>query len=69
MSSNASDLDPLLLLPIDSLAAWVKEREALLIAEENAMFQAARDRATTDEERAYWDEFIALRDRNQRLRA
>jgi hypothetical protein len=41
-----------------------QEREALLIAEEDAMFRAARDRATTDEERAYWGEFIELRQQN-----
>lgn len=44
--------------------AWVEEREAALIAAEDEMFRAARDRATTDEDRAYWDEFIALREQN-----
>lgn len=59
-------MDPVLLIPIDR--AWVEEREALLLEQENAMVWAARDRATTDEERAYWDDFIALRDVNPRKR-
>ena len=44
--------------------AWVQRRNAILRAQEDAMFRAARDRATTDEERAYWDDFIKLRGRN-----
>lgn len=47
---------------------WVKRREAALIAAEDAMFRAARDRATTEDERAYWDEFIKLRAENARSR-
>lgn len=60
-------LDPGLLIPID-LVSWVKERDRLLIEEEDATFRAARDRATTDDERINWGEFIALRERNLRTR-
>lgn len=52
-------MDPVCLIPIDR--EWVEEREAALIAAENEMFRAARDRALTDEERRYWEEFIKLR--------
>jgi hypothetical protein len=38
--------DPALMVQIDSLASYVKEREALLIEEEDAMFRAARDCAS-----------------------
>jgi hypothetical protein len=51
------------MIPID-LAAWVREREERLIAHENAMFKAARDRATTKEERRYWDELLKVRAEN-----
>jgi hypothetical protein len=57
-------MDSVLLLPICDIAEWVKERERLLREAEDEMFREARDRATTDEERAHWDEFIALRERN-----
>ncbi len=63
-------MDPTVWMMPIGLAPYVKEREKLLIEDENAMFEAARDRATTDEERVYWDEFIKLREKNanQRVR-
>jgi hypothetical protein len=51
-----------LLTPVNR--EWVSQREAILIEQENEMFRVARDRATTAEERAYWDEFIQMRERN-----
>lgn len=59
-------MDSILLFPIDR--AWVEERERQLIANEDAMFRAARDRASTDAEREYWDDFLCLRDANLRAR-
>lgn len=42
---------------------WVKRREAILVAQEDAAIQAARDSAATPEERAVVDAVIALRAR------
>jgi hypothetical protein len=55
-----------LVASIGSLADRAKWREKLLIEEQDATFRAARDRAATDQERRYWDEFIALRTKNLR---
>ncbi len=43
--------------------AWVERREALLRAEEDRVIREARDRAT-GEERAFLEELIATRARN-----
>ncbi len=51
------------LISID-VASCGKEREEQLIAAENAMFEAARARAGTVDERRFWDEFITLRSEN-----
>jgi hypothetical protein len=62
-------MDPTVwVIPID-LATWVKEREEQLIAEENATFETARAGAATDEERRFWDEFIATRTVNMKMRS
>src|SRR5262245_52007381 len=50
------------MIPID-LASWVKEREAILIAQEDAAIRAARDAAATAEERAFMDALIEERAR------
>jgi hypothetical protein len=50
--------------PID-LASWAKEREATLVAEEDALSRAARDHATNLKERAFWDAVIVARERNR----
>lgn len=34
-----ADLDPVLLVPVDDVASWVREREAALIAAEDEMFR------------------------------
>lgn len=52
--------------PIADIAEWVERREAAIIQAENAMFQAARERATSEDERRYWDRFIAVRMENLR---
>lgn len=44
----------------------VARRERILIAQEDAAILAARDRATTDEERTFLDGLIEERDRNRR---
>lgn len=45
----------------------IRGREAILIEQENAMFQAARDHATTNDERGCGDEFIAHRAENLKV--
>ncbi len=40
---------------------WVMRREAILVAQEDAAIRAARDSATTPEDRAFVDAVIALR--------
>ncbi len=54
--------------PIDDVRAFVRWRERLLIDAEDTMFRACRDRATTDEERAFWNRILAARAQNQLAR-
>ncbi len=52
--------------PIADVRAWIRWRENVLIDYEDACFRAARDRAATDEECAFWDVIIAMRAENRR---
>jgi hypothetical protein len=54
-------MERVLLIPIDR--AWVEEREAILIAEEDGIIRAARDQAT-GADRAFMDTLIAERESN-----
>ncbi len=53
------------LVPREHLADWVKKRESILLAEEDAMFRACRDNATTVHDRAFWNAILAARERNR----
>jgi hypothetical protein len=44
---------------------WVKRREAILVAQEDAAIRAARDDAASPEERAFAEAVIAVRERRR----